>query len=103
MMKILILNKTEQKELSRLLYDAVKQGCSYHITTILEKLSVSEYERVFDIMNAREISTNVNTNEDFKERVLKKILEYEKNFNPVDDFEVTDAIGWLYEEILQMC
>lgn len=35
--------------------------------------------------------------------VLKKILEYEKRFNQVDDFEVTDAIGWLYEEIRQIC
>lgn len=80
LMKILILNNIEQKELSRLLYDVVKQGSSYHITTILEKLSVSEYERAFDIMNAREISTNVNANEDFRDRVLKKILEYEKRY-----------------------
>lgn len=68
-----------------------------------KKVVKIEYKRSFDIMNAREISTNVNTNEDFKERVLKKILEYEKGFSHVDDFEITNAIGWLYEEIRQMC
>lgn len=35
----------------------------------------------------------------YREKVLTKILEYEKQFDPVDQYEITDAIGWLYEEI----
>ena len=31
--------------------------------------------------------------------MLAKILEYEKQFDPVDQYEITDAIGYLYEEI----
>ena len=36
---------------------------------------------------------------EYREKILKTILEYEKRFDPVDDFEVTDAIGYLYELI----
>ena len=48
-MKVLVLNKKEEEALTKLLYNIVKQpGCSYEITTILEKLSTSEYEKAFD-------------------------------------------------------
>ena len=50
-MKVLVLNKKEKETLTKLLYNIVRQpNCPYEITTILEKLSVSEYERAFDIM-----------------------------------------------------
>ena len=51
-MKLLILNEREKKELTKLLSEQVRRGCSYPITTILEKLSVSEYERSYGIMDA---------------------------------------------------
>lgn len=37
--------------------------------------------------------------DEYREKVLKAILDYEKQFNPADQYEVTDAIGELYEII----
>ena len=37
--------------------------------------------------------------EEYREKVLKAILEFEKEFDPVDQYEITDAIGYLYEII----
>jgi len=34
-----------------------------------------------------------------KEIVLKAILDYEKEFDPVEQYEIVDAIQWLYEKI----
>ena len=52
-MKILILNKTEQKELEKLLVKIIKDNTSsypYEVTTILEKLNPQKYEYLFSIM-----------------------------------------------------
>ena len=34
-----------------------------------------------------------------RKAVLDILSEEEKKYNPVDQFEVTDAIGWLFERI----
>lgn len=39
------------------------------------------------------------TAEEYRAKVLKTILEYESHFNAVDDYEVKDAIAYLYEII----
>ncbi len=50
-MKIIFLRKNEKKALAQILYELVRQpGCSYELTTILEKLDYSKYEKAFDIM-----------------------------------------------------
>jgi len=36
---------------------------------------------------------------EYREKVLKAIRDFEKEFSPVEQFEVTDAIGVLYEII----
>ena len=36
---------------------------------------------------------------EYKDKVLKTILDYEKQFHSVDQYEIVDAIEWLYEEI----
>ena len=36
---------------------------------------------------------------EYRDRVLKTIQEHEKEYNPVDQYEIIDALGWLYEEI----
>lgn len=51
-MKLILLNNKEKKALVKLLYNYIRAGdCPYELTTILEKISVSEYERAFGIMN----------------------------------------------------
>lgn len=37
--------------------------------------------------------------EEYREKVLKAIRDFEKEFDPVDQYEITDAIGYLYEII----
>ena len=37
--------------------------------------------------------------DEYRESILKAIREYEKHFDPVDQYEITDAIGVLYEII----
>lgn len=37
--------------------------------------------------------------DEYREKVLKAILDYEKQFSPADQFEITNAIGELYEII----
>lgn len=37
--------------------------------------------------------------DEYREKVLEAIREYEKQFDPVEQYEVTDAIGVLYEII----
>lgn len=37
--------------------------------------------------------------DEYREKVLEAIREYEKKFDPVEQYEVTDAIGVLYEII----
>lgn len=37
--------------------------------------------------------------DEYRETVLKAISEYEKQFDPVNQYEITDAIGVLYEII----
>lgn len=50
-MKIIFLRKNEKKALTQILYELVRQpGCSYELTTILEKLDYSKYEKAFDLM-----------------------------------------------------
>lgn len=39
------------------------------------------------------------TVDEYREKVLKAMLDYEKQFDPVDQYEITDAIGELYEII----
>lgn len=58
-MKVLLLNGKEQKELTRFLHNQVRYGRNtpYYLTTILEKLSISEYERAFDIMNVEKFGS----------------------------------------------
>ena len=51
-MKLLILNEKEKKELTKLLSEQVRKGCKYSVITVLEKLSIAEYERAFGIMDA---------------------------------------------------
>ena len=51
-MKIIFLRKQEKKILAQTLYELVRtQNCPYELTTILEKLDYSKYEKAFDIMN----------------------------------------------------
>lgn len=53
-MKIIFLRKKEKKALAQILYELVrKPGCPYELTTILEKLDHSKYEKAFGIMNGR--------------------------------------------------
>ena len=68
-MKILILNKTEQKELEKLLVKIIKDNTNshpYEVTTILEKLNPQKYEYLFSIMkdwiNYKVISLNFTSN-----------------------------------------
>jgi len=35
--------------------------------------------------------------DEYRETILKAIREYEKQFDPVEQYEITDAIGVLYE------
>ena len=37
--------------------------------------------------------------EEYKEKVLKAIRDYEKQFDRVEQYEIVDAIGELYEII----
>lgn len=37
--------------------------------------------------------------EEYRETVLKAMREYEKTFDHVQQFEITDALDWLYEII----
>ena len=37
--------------------------------------------------------------EEYREKVLKAIREYEKEFNPSEQYEIVDALGYLYEII----
>ena len=37
--------------------------------------------------------------DEYREAVLKAIRDYEKQFDPVNQYEITDAIGVLYEII----
>ena len=48
-MKILILNKDEEKALTKMLSDSVIDGTchDYWLTTILEKISAGAYEKAF--------------------------------------------------------
>ena len=47
-MKVIFLRKNEKKILTQVLYELVRQpGCSYELTTILEKLDHSKYEKAF--------------------------------------------------------
>ena len=48
-MKILILNKDEEKALTKMLSDSVIDGTchDYWLTTILEKISAGAYENAF--------------------------------------------------------
>ena len=39
------------------------------------------------------------TASEYKDKVLKTIRDYEKQFQFVDQYEIVDAIQWLYEEI----
>ena len=36
---------------------------------------------------------------EYREKVLKAIRDFEKEFDPVDQYEITDVIGYLYEII----
>lgn len=50
-MKLLFLNKNEQKVLIKLLKQEIQHsGSSYYLTTILEKISSVEYEVLFSNM-----------------------------------------------------
>lgn len=65
-MKIIFLRKNEKKVLTQVLYELVRQpGCSYELTTILEKLDYSKYEKAFDIMNVNKESFPVDASERF--------------------------------------
>ena len=48
-MKIIILNKEEEKALTKMLSDSIINGTchDYYLTTILEKISAGAYERAF--------------------------------------------------------
>ena len=47
-MKVLVLTKQEKEALISLLSKTVQvPGCSYELTTVLEKLSPGAYERAF--------------------------------------------------------
>lgn len=47
-MKILVVNKDEERQLIHLLKQEIrKSGCPYELTTILEKLSPGDYEYLF--------------------------------------------------------
>lgn len=37
--------------------------------------------------------------DEYREKVLKALLDYEKQFDHVDQYEIVDAIGELYEII----
>ena len=37
--------------------------------------------------------------DEYREKVLKAILDYEKQIDPVDQYEIENAIGELYEII----
>lgn len=37
--------------------------------------------------------------DEYREKVLKAILDYEKQFSHADQYEITDVIGELYEII----
>lgn len=37
--------------------------------------------------------------DEYRETILKAIREFEKQFDPVEQYEITDAIGMLYEII----
>lgn len=37
--------------------------------------------------------------DEYRETILQAIREYEKQFDPVEQYEITDAIGVLYEII----
>ena len=50
-MKVLIVNKDEKRQLIHLLKQEIrKPSCPYELTTILEKLSPGDYERLFKTM-----------------------------------------------------
>ena len=48
-MKIIILNKNEEKALTKMLSDAIIEGTchDYWLTTILEKISAGKYQAAF--------------------------------------------------------
>lgn len=51
-MKIIFLRKKEKKALAQILHELVrKPGCPYELTTILEKVDRTKYEKAFNIMN----------------------------------------------------
>lgn len=37
--------------------------------------------------------------EEYREKVLKAIRDYEKEFSPSEQYEIVNAIGYLYEII----
>ena len=50
-MKILVVNEDEKRQLIHLLKQEIrKSGCPYELTTILEKLSPSDYKHLFTTM-----------------------------------------------------
>ena len=50
-MKILVVNKDEERQLIHLLKQEIcKSGCPYELTTILEKLSPGNYKHLFTTM-----------------------------------------------------
>ena len=52
-----------------------------------------------DWMFANGFNTGLYAKDVYKEEVLKAIREYEKTFNAVEQNEIVDAIGYLYEII----
>ena len=39
---------------------------------------------------------------EYREKVLKTMLKYEEQYNPSDQYEIRDALEWLYEEVRQI-
>ena len=37
--------------------------------------------------------------EEYREKVLMKMLEYRKQYSPSEQWEILNALDWLYEEI----
>jgi len=40
--------------------------------------------------------------EEFRKRVLEKILEHRKDFSPTDDWKICNELDWLYDEVRTM-
>ena len=53
-MKILVLNKEEEKVLTKMLSDSIINGTchNYYLTTILEKISSGTYKAAFSKINS---------------------------------------------------